>query len=705
MQTLKKGLKSKENVFTDKKKSFINSMQSFSRGIFRNTSIQSRLIVSFLLLCTIPLGLLGYLAYSLSSNAVENKIKSYSSDLMKSTADYVDVQTARIIDINNDIVLSSYIQKDLTNVSQANSFERVQTTQSIEKYLVNMYAKNNDILCSLIVTEENERLVYSQDKLISSEDIEKIKEMLESYVKQMGSDTVSLCTNWKLPDKNTVLITRYVPNIMRGGRIGVIITLIDERYLSSGYKDIDLGEGSEVFILDKQGKIISSINQSQIGQMPYDEGFMRTVFQAASDKTAVNLDDGLVATSHMKKPDWYLVSKIPYSYLFSESNTIKNYIILFLCVCVVLSLVASFFISKSISLPLKRLMNNMEKAKKGDLTLSIEDTGKDELGEVARHFNDMLANIKHLISNVHNTAQQVIDSSDLIASSTKQNLNFSHQIALSIHQIAQGNSEQAADTIKSVNNMNLLSDDIINVSDYMVKASITLKKAKEVNYKIQEEVYQLNEKAQQTSEASENIADVIHDLYNDIEKIENIINLILVVSEQTNLLSLNAAIEAARAGEAGRGFAVVAEEVKKLADQTKEASSTISDIVGGIQDKAGKTVQQASKSNTIVKEQMVALHNTENSFKEVYEYMDSIFSIMEGMNQSVEKALESKQNTLDALENIAAISEESAAGSQEVSAGTQEQIESFETLANLSQSISNLAHELDKMISVFKICY
>lgn len=708
MKVLKKGSSRKENVTKStaikiKEDSRIVSFKTFFHNIFRNTSIQSRLIISFLLLSILPLGSMGYLAYSLSSRAVEDKIKSYSADLMNSTGDYANVQTARIIDTNNDIVLSQFIQNDLASLNEKNSFDRLQTIKSVEQYLMNIYAKNSDILCSIIVTNDGERVVYSQDSLISSEDVEKIRGMLDQYVKEANSNTVTLCTNWRLPDKNAVLFARHIPNIQRGNQIGIILTLINERYFNESYKDINLGEGSEVFIVDKRGQVISSLNQEEIGTTPFDAEFMSIAIKSSQEKTAFSQGDGLVAASHMDRPDWYLISKIPYSYLFAESKTIGNYIIVFLAICLVLSLVAAFFISRSISNPLKVLMKDMEKAKEGDLTRRIEDKSRDELGAVARHFNDMLANIKFLVAKVHVTAQEVITGSDTIATSATQSLNFSQQIALAIQQIAQGSSKQASDTIDIVTNMNLLSNDISNVGSFMVKASDVLSNAKNANSKIQSNVYELNEKAKQTSSAFEAIVSDIYELNKDIEEIGNIIKLIFAISEQTNLLSLNAAIEAARAGEAGRGFAVVAEEVKKLANQSKEASNTIKSIVSKIQSKAGTTVQQASNASRIVKEQMSAVKATDQSFKEVFESMDSIFSIMNEMSESVEKVLESKEKVLRAMENIAGISQESAACSQEVSSSTQEQIASFRQLTDLSHTINDLALELDKMISVFRI--
>jgi len=216
-------------------------------------------------------------------------------------------------------------------------------------------------------------------------------------------------------------------------------------------------------------------------------------------------------------------------------------------------------------------------------------------------------------------------------------------------------------------------------------------------------VKMLNDKANQTKAASLKIVDEINSLSNDMKEIRKIVKVIVAIAEQTNLLSLNAAIEAARAGEAGKGFAVVAEEVKKLADQSKDASIMINKIINNIQNKTEQTVAEANGTSEVIQEQMAAVMHTDSAFNTITNSMKEISSYMKNMGESVQSMLTLKEKTLSSMENISAVSQEAAATSQEVSASTEEQMASAEILMNLSKEMNKMAEDLGEVVSLFKI--
>jgi methyl-accepting chemotaxis protein len=166
------------------------------------------------------------------------------------------------------------------------------------------------------------------------------------------------------------------------------------------------------------------------------------------------------------------------------------------------------------------------------------------------------------------------------------------------------------------------------------------------------------------------------------EQIGNIVETINGISEQTNLLALNAAIEAARAGEAGRGFAVVADEVRKLAEESQKATAQISGLIGEIQEEIGGAVASMDINTTQVDEGVKAVRDSLAAFEEI--------PLLVGQ---VNKA----------IAQISAISEENAAGAEEVSASVEEVTSAMQQVASAAQQLSKGASDLKTQVGRFKV--
>lgn len=195
----------------------------------------------------------------------------------------------------------------------------------------------------------------------------------------------------------------------------------------------------------------------------------------------------------------------------------------------------------------------------------------------------------------------------------------------------------------------------------------------------------------------------IYKLNDDMKQIKSIVGMIVSISEQTNLLSLNASIEAARAGEAGRGFAVVADEVGKLAAQSKDASTEINKILNSILEETKITTEEANRTTIIVKAQMEAVNRTDISLNNIFNSMIEVVSKLNKMSSSINEIVVSKENTLKSIEGISSVSEENAATTEEVSASTQEQIVGTQQLLSYAVELNDMVQKLNSAISVFKV--
>ena len=188
-----------------------------------------------------------------------------------------------------------------------------------------------------------------------------------------------------------------------------------------------------------------------------------------------------------------------------------------------------------------------------------------------------------------------------------------------------------------------------------------------------------------------------------MKEIQKIVKVIVGISEQTNLLSLNASIEAARAGEAGKGFAIVASEVKKLADHSKSASVNISDIISKAQLKTEQAVAEATSSSLLIQEQLNTVNDADHTFKTIFASMDKIIESMDRMSHSVSSIMNSKENVLESMQSISAVSEQSAVTSGEIFESTLTQMSASRELAEYANTLQTMSDDLEKAISIFKV--
>ncbi|MDV3426382.1 MAG: histidine kinase, partial [Bacillota bacterium] len=177
-----------------------------------------------------------------------------------------------------------------------------------------------------------------------------------------------------------------------------------------------LGQGSDIFVIDKNGKVVSSKNKDITLGKPYkNKELISNIimhFHKGIKTFNLKLDNHkyLIAFTPIEKTDWFVVSRIPFSYLNSESAGVGLKILIFALICSLLAIMLSYFLSKSISLPLKKLVQSMKLAKGGNLSVNIKDESKDEIGEVTRNFNVMVYEIKNLMENVKSKEQQKRDA-------------------------------------------------------------------------------------------------------------------------------------------------------------------------------------------------------------------------------------------------------------------------------------------------------
>lgn len=272
-----------------------------------------------------------------------------------------------------------------------------------------------------------------------------------------------------------------------------------------------------------------------------------------------------------------------------------------------------------------------------------------------------------------------------------------------MEEVAKGVHSQAMETESSNNKMITFSDNIIDVSNRTSDMSVSADKAIASVEQGKVIIQELNEKSSETVKLTDELVGDIDEVQKNSKEIQSFVELINGIAEQTNLLSLNASIEAARAGQAGRGFAVVAEEIRNLADQSKESANRIKAIVSAINSTTKKTSDSARKAESMMAEQSASLDQTVQVFGEIRDSVSGLVEDIRVVLQQMEQISDERANVQDSIQNISAVSEEVAASTEEANSTLSNQAETISRLAVRVEKLSEEARELDQSIEKFRL--
>ncbi|EQB2599082.1 methyl-accepting chemotaxis protein [Aeromonas salmonicida] len=444
-----------------------------------------------------------------------------------------------------------------------------------------------------------------------------------------------------------------------------------------------IGDSGFVFMTDGSGKVklhpdAARIDRDNLTRLASGTTTNLLTKQAfAATQAEVDGQAVILATSYIPMLDWYLVAQVPEAEIYAELDKARLHIVLVsLAIAAGMGLLG-MLLAGSVSRPLNELARLFRElgSGDGDLTQRLKVEGHDELTQVATGFNNFVAKIHGSIEQVASNSRQLAATANEVASKaqlTQHNCTAQRdrtvQVATAIH-------EMGATVGEIAGNASLAADVARQANEQADAGAVVVAQARHGIVGLSSEI--------------EQVAGVIESLANQTDSIGSILDTIRSISEQTNLLALNAAIEAARAGEQGRGFAVVADEVRNLASRSAASTAEIQGMINRLQEQSARAVSAMAQGRSQSLEVVAQADEANAALGHITAHITQISD----MNIQVATATEEQSSVVGEINRNV----------EDINQLTMETADIAHQLTESSRSLQQLSGELDKLVGNFRL--
>lgn len=717
-------MKGKTGKVTEKKKRMFHSKKEGKKGMLL-FSIRNKIFICFLVPIVFMI-VVGAAAYNKSAKGMQEKFQESTEETMKMLGKYMEMSNSFLgteaMKYSMDVNLNSYTLGTLDSDKETMA-EVVSTIKSN----ITSSQKTNDFISNIhiIPTAEKGVMTTKSAATVGAGDTTGfLSEYLED-VPMNGKNPQKWIDSHNLLDEKLALnADDYILacQLMSQNKQYCVVIDVKSEYFRSLLESIDLGEGSILGLVTENGReiIIESVKEGSEGTLAEGEkvfagqDFYEKIAAApAETEEAEAVMNGSEVVTFKGQEYLFIYNKgeenntticalVPLKVVTGQAESIKSLTVKLVLLAIVIASLIGIWIAMGIQRNMQSLSKRFGEVAKGDLTVVVTAKGKDEFVGLADSATNMIDNTKKLVSKVNHATEELESSAQEVKSASEIINGYSENITTAIGGINAGMQEQSVYALECVEKTNALSNDMKEINHTLQKVEALVLDTEKMIESGMTMIQTLGDSAKETTAITSQVGESVEALGQETGTINQFVEMITDISEQTNLLSLNASIEAARAGEAGKGFAVVAEEIRKLADDSAQAAGKIQDNVVSISRKTKATIADAKQAEEMVALQTEVVEKVVAIFEDMNCQMEELVGGLNAIVTNMERADAERHDTVKSVRHISGIIEESAGNVREVNNTTENLLKNVENLKHVSDILNMNMEELKAEISVFK---